>query len=165
MVALIFSATGEFRMPDLDLVLAIGHHLLIFVLFGILAGELALIRPLLTANALHRAASLDLWYGVVALAVVAVCFSRAIFAAKGWAYYSANFFFWGKVSAFVIVALLSILPTVQLIRWRKRLRGGGPLPSDEEIASARRILWAEAAFFALIPIFAAAMARGYGMLQ
>jgi putative membrane protein len=35
-------------------------------------------------------------------------------------------------------------------------------PSDAEVAGARRWLWAEMALFALLPAFAAAMARGFG---
>jgi uncharacterized membrane protein len=36
------------------------------------------------------------------------------------------------------------------------------LPAAPDIAGVRRFLWAEAVFFAFIPIFAATMARGSG---
>jgi hypothetical protein len=36
------------------------------------------------------------------------------------------------------------------------------LPTAPDIAGVRRFLWAEVVFFAFIPAFAAAMARGYG---
>jgi putative membrane protein len=142
----------------LDLALAISHHLLIFALFGILAAELVLVRSNLDKASIASVGSIDLWYGVVAGAIVIVGFTRAIFAAKGWAYYEHNVFFWAKIAAFVCVALLSALPTIKYIRWQR----AATLPSDAEIAVVRRFLWAQVALFALLPAFAAAMARGYG---
>jgi putative membrane protein len=60
-------------------------------------------------------------------------------------------------------ALLSIIPTIQIIRWRRALTADSAfLPAAPDIAGVRRFLWAEAVFFAFIPAFAAAMARGYG---
>jgi putative membrane protein len=35
-------------------------------------------------------------------------------------------------------------------------------PTDAQVTSVRRLLWAELLLFALLPAFAAAMARGYG---
>jgi putative membrane protein len=94
-----------------------------------------------------------------------VGFSRAIYAAKGWAYYEVNGFFWAKIAAIAVVALLSIIPTIKIIRWHRALKVDAAfLPTAPDIAGVRRYLWAEVAFFALIPVFAAAMARGYGAL-
>src|ERR1017187_7138670 len=76
----------------LDLALAIAHHLLIFGIFGILFVELVALRPGLTAAMVGRIARIDLWYGVLAAAVVADGFCRAIFAAKGWTYYGVDGF-------------------------------------------------------------------------
>ncbi len=142
----------------LDLSLAIGHHLLIFGLFGVLAAELIVVRPGVDQGAVARIGAVDLWYGILAGLIVAVGFSRAIFAAKGWAYYSHNGFFWAKIATFLVIGLLSVPPTIAFIQWR---RAGAP-PSDAQVAGVRRCLYAEVALFALLPAFAAAMARGYG---
>jgi putative membrane protein len=142
----------------LDLSLAIAHHFLIFGIFGVLFAEFWSLRPGLSSATLARIASIDLWYGVFAIAVIVVGFCRAIFAAKGWAYYSHNAFFWAKIAAFAAVGILSAPPTIALIRWRK----SGALPSEMDIRRVRRYLHAELALFALLPVFAAAMARGYG---
>jgi len=148
-----------------DLALAIVHHLLVFSLAGILAFEIGAIRSNMTRDEVLRTARVDLWYGVLAGAILAVGFVRAIFAAKGWAYYSVNVLFWSKMCAFAIVGLLSIGPTVALIRWRRASEHqAGFSPAEHELRSVRRLLWAQAAVFALIPAFAAAMARGYGTL-
>ncbi len=141
-----------------DLSLAIGHDLLIFVLFGVLIAELVLVRPSLDKSTVARTARIDLWYGIVAGLIVILGFTRAIFAAKGWAYYEHNTFFWAKITTFVVIAVLSVPPTLKYLRWER----SGSVPTDADIAAVRRILWAEVVLFALLPIFAAAMARGFG---
>jgi putative membrane protein len=142
----------------LDLVLAIAHHLLVFTLFGVLFGELVLVRKGVDLATVAQVGRIDLMYGALAGLIIVVGFSRAIFAAKGWAYYSHNLFFHLKVGTFVVIGLLSIPPTLAYIRWRR----SGAAPDDAQVAAARRWLWAEMILFAFLPAFAAAMARGYG---
>ncbi len=142
----------------LDLVLAIGHHILVFSLFGVLFGELVLVKRGVDLATVVRIGRIDLMYGAVAGLIIVIGFSRAIFAAKGWLYYSHNLFFHLKVATFLVIGLLSVPPTISYIRWR---RAGAP-PTDAQVAGARRWLWAEMALFMLLPAFAAAMARGYG---
>jgi putative membrane protein len=147
-----------------DLVLAVLHHLLIFALAGVIAFEVGVAKPGLTAADIRRLGKVDMWYGILAGLILIVGFSRAVFAAKGWDYYSENRFFWAKIGAFALVGFLSIQPTVAYIRWRGALKNDPAfLPNARQIATVRRFLWAEVFFFALIPAFAAAMARGYGM--
>jgi putative membrane protein len=144
-----------------DLLLAAAHHVLIFALAGVLAFEIGVVRPGMTATDIRRVGRVDLWYGILAALIVIVGFARANFAAKGWAYYSVNAFFWAKIGTFALVGLMSIVPTVQIIRWRGAVKKDPSFVPD--VTLSRRLLWAEAFLFALIPIFAAAMARGYGM--
>jgi putative membrane protein len=149
-----------------DLHLAIAHHLLFLLLAGVLAFEMGVVRSKMDREDILRAARVDVWYGVLAGAIILVGFSRAIFAAKGWAYYSVNLFFWAKLGAFAVVGLLSIMPTVEFIRWRKAASDNlAFLPAPNRIRNVKRVLFAEAIAFALIPAFAAAMARGYGSLS
>ena len=54
----------------LDLSLAAAHHLLIFGIFGVLFAEFWSLRPGLSSETLARIASIDLWYGVFAIAVI-----------------------------------------------------------------------------------------------
>lgn len=147
-------------MTIVDLLLASAHHLLIFLLAAIISAEWVLVRPGLTGERLNLLARIDGAYGGVAMAIIAVGIGRVIFGLKGWEYYVGNHAFWGKMAAFVIVGLLTIQPTRRIIAWRKTA-AGQPVP-DEEIRSVRSWIKAQIAIFALIPIFAAAMARGVG---
>lgn len=145
----------------LDLVLAVAHHILIFGLFGVLAAEFILVRRGMDQAAVSRIAAIDLWYGILAGLIIVVGFSRAIFAAKGWLYYSHNLFFWAKLGTFALIGGLSAAPTLNFLRWRREKRA----PDDARIATVRQFLWAQLLLFPLLLAFAAAMARGYGELS
>ncbi|WP_173934437.1 DUF2214 family protein [Chelativorans sp. Marseille-P2723] len=146
-----------------DLLLAILHHLLMFLLAGTLAGEFVLMRKGLAGRNLSILAHLDRVFGAVALTLVLVGVGRVIYGLKGWEFYVANHAFWGKMAAFLAVALISIRPTMKILQWHRAARQAGTyVVPDVEIAAARRFLVAELAVFALIPIFAAMMARDVG---
>ena len=148
-----------------DLALAIAHHLLVFGLAAVIAFEIASIRVEVTATDIARIARADMWYGILAAAILIVGFSRAVYAAKGWAYYSHNLLFWAKIATFAIIGLLSIAPTVSILRWRRNsLDDAGFVVRLAEVQNVRRYLLAEAALFPLLLVFAAGMARGYGKL-
>src|ERR1700749_2146387 len=137
----------------LDLVLAILHHLSIFALFGVLVGELLLIRRAMSADDVKRVAGIDIWYGVLAGVILVVGFSRAIFAAKGWDYYAHNVMFHAKIGTFILIGLLAIWPTIEIIKWKRGLGVEGiALPAVARIVRVRRLLWIEIILFALLPI-------------
>jgi putative membrane protein len=142
----------------LDLVLAILHQLLVFALFGVLFAELILTRNGMDRPTIVRISSIDRSYGIMAGLILIVGFGRAHLAAKGWLYYQHNAYFWAKIVTFAIIGLLSVPPTICFIRWKR----SGALPTDTQVAGVRRYMCAELALFALLPAFAAAMARGYG---
>lgn len=142
----------------LDLLLAIAHHVLIFGVFATLFAEFLLLRDLNSREAVARIAAIDRGYGIFAALILVVGFSRAVFAAKGWPYYSHNAFFWAKIAVFATIGLLSVWPTLVFIRWR-RMAG---VPDPAAVRPLRMILHIELSLFVLLLVFAAAMARGYG---
>jgi putative membrane protein len=142
----------------LDLVLAIVHHIFVFGLFGILFAEFFVLRPGINRDAIARLAVLDLFYGIFAVIIIIVGFSRAIFAAKGWAYYEHNAFFWAKIGTFAMIGLLSVAPTLAYLHWRRV----DLTPTDADVKRVRFYLHLELALFIPLLSFAAAMARGYG---
>ena len=146
-----------------DLILAILHHILVFGLAGVLAAEVALMRPGLTLAGLKRLAIVDAHYGAMAVAILVVGGLRVAYGIKGPEAYLSNPFFWAKMAAFGAVALISIFPTVRILAWRRKSRIDAAFsPFEEEVLRVRAFLLAEAAVFVLIPVFAAVMARGYG---
>ena len=149
---------------DLDLVLAIAHHLAVFAVFGLLLAEVALLRPGLTADRIRQLGAIDGLYGAASMLVIIVGVSRVIWGAAGWEYYVGNWAFWAKMAAFVLVGALSVPPTLAVLRWRRDLAANPSFsPDNAQVARLRRFFTGELVAFAFIPAFAAAMARGYGV--
>lgn len=147
-----------------DLILAIAHHLAVFTLVAIFAAEFALLRRGLDGKRLGQLGALDAAYGATAGIVIIVGIIRVIFGAAGWEYYVGNWAFWAKMIAFLLIGLASIPPTIAIARWRKTAKADADFaPTTEEIGGARRFLFLQAGLLVLIPSFAAAMARGYGV--
>jgi putative membrane protein len=146
-----------------DFILASLHHVAVFALMGLIVAELVIVSPDMTARALKRVAAVDLYFGIVAAAVVVFGVLRVIYGAKGYEYYIGNHVFWLKMLLFVIIGLLSVAPTMRYLAWGRSLRANASF--RPEIADIRRVklfIHIEATLFLLIPIAAAAMARGYG---
>ena len=147
-----------------DLVLAIVHHLIVFGLASVLAAELALMRPAaMSPQTVRLLGRFDAAYGVLALAILVVGFLRVKFGAKGPEFYMHNPVFWAKIAAFVAVGLISIKPTLRILAWQKRAKADAAfVPALDEVGTLRRTMLVEIHVFALIPLFAAMMARGIG---
>jgi putative membrane protein len=149
---------------ELDWLLASLHHLAVFTLAAILAYELALTAGDLDGRTILRLSRVDAWYGATAAMVVGAGVLRVFLGAKGAEYYAANYLFWVKMALFASVAAISVLPTLRYLVWRRGVRNHDAYkPTRVEIAGVRRALWIQVALFALIPIAAAGMARGFGL--
>jgi putative membrane protein len=148
----------------IDMLLSSLHFLLVFALVAILAAQSTLIRPGITVSDLRLAANLDRMYGLSAVLLLGVGFARVFCGTKGSPFYLTNPLFWTKIGFFLIVAILSILPTVQLIRWSKQAHAKPEfLPSEKEVSRLQWWLRAEMIVVVPIPFFAAAMAHGVGL--
>ncbi len=146
-----------------DLLLAIVHHLLAFGIFAAVTAQLVLVRPGMQAPAVPLAAKYDIALGIMAGSLLVVGLLRVFFGAKGADFYLHNHVFWTKVVLFALVGLMSIKPTRAFLRWRKEQAGDpGFVPADADLRAVRKTLMIEIHVFALLPIAAAAMARGYG---
>jgi putative membrane protein len=146
-----------------DAALSYLHFVLAFILVGALAAELFILRLPVDANVAKRLSRIDLFYGISAVGVLTVGFARAIWAAKGWDYYVVQPFFWAKIAAFALIGLISILPTLTFMRWARASRADAAFAAPEgEVKTARRWVMIEVHLLALIPLFAALMARGIG---
>jgi putative membrane protein len=147
----------------LDFLLASFHHVAVFSLFAALAAEIVLLRPELDANSVARVARVDIAFGIAATFVVIAGFSRVFFGIKGADYYFHNHVFWTKVGLFAVIGIISIWPTRRILAWRRALAADPKaLPDAAEVRKMKRLVHIEAGLALLLPILAAAMARGYG---
>lgn len=146
-----------------EALLAYAHLLAILTMTVFLASEAALCRAeWFNAAVVERLARVDMIYGASAIAVLATGLARTWWGGKGTAWYWSQPLLHAKVTLFVVIGLMSIVPTARYLRWRKALRANGTLPDEAEIRSTRRLVMVQAHLLALIPLAAVFLARGVG---
>ncbi len=137
------------------------HHLCAFTLVGAIAIEFTLVRQELSLSSARRLLATDLVLGIAAGLLLVIGLLRVFFFEKGAAYYWHSHAFLAKFSLFVIVGLLSIIPTREFLSWRGAMRAGqAPVM---EIARRKRVtmvIHIELAAVVIIVLCAAIMARG-----
>ena len=147
-----------------DFLLAALHHLLVYAIVAMLVAESVLLRGTVDRSTMQRLAGIDLGYGLCAMLLIAAGVLRIAFGIKAYDFYLHNPWFHAKIGAFLLVGLLSILPTVRFLRWRKALAANPAyLPDTAEVGKMRGIVRFELILLATVFVFAAAMAR-YGGL-
>jgi putative membrane protein len=145
----------------LDAILAYLHFISIFALFGFLTAEAILIRRALDAGTIRLLGRVDIIYFLAAIAVLVTGFLRLVLGAKGADFYLESWPIYAKIGLFVVVAVVSVAPTLMFIRWRRFLdHDAAWQPPAGEVAKARRLVMVEVHLAALIPIFAVIMSRG-----
>jgi putative membrane protein len=141
------------------------HHVSAFTLFAALVVEFVLIRSLLTAESARKILRADMIFGISAGVLLLVGLARVFHFEKGAYYYFHSWTFIAKLSLFVIVGLISIIPTMEFLRWREAVKAGqAPAVSAEKMKSVRSIIHYEMVGVVLIILFAALMAKGIGQM-
>jgi putative membrane protein len=140
------------------------HHLAAFALFGALVVELVLLRSTLTVQTARKILVADMIYGIAAGILLLVGLIRVFYFEKGAAYYFHNWAFHTKLTLFVILGLVSILPTREFLRWRASVKAGQiPNVTAEKLKSVATVVHAELTAIVLILLMAALMAKGIGI--
>ena len=140
------------------------HHLFAFTLVASLVYEFVAFRRGMTLEEARRIQRVDLAYGISAGLLLVVGLLRVFLFEKGLNFYINSPFFWVKMGAFLLVALLSIDPTIRYIRWNRALKENRPpVVSETEYKRTRLLLWLEMAGIVIILLAAPLMARGIGM--
>jgi putative membrane protein len=141
------------------------HHLAAFTLVGALVLEFILLKDDLTVRRAQRIQRADIAFGISAGVLLVVVFSRVLYFEQGPSYYFHSVPFAAKLSLFLIVGLLSIIPTREFLSWRKSTRQGqAPIVIDRKMRAIRSILHWEIIGVVLIVLCAALMAKGVGYL-
>ena len=137
------------------------HHVAAFTLVSALAVEFILIGQELSLATARRLVIADAVLGAAAGTLLVVGLLRVFFFEKGADYYFHSHAFMTKFSIFIAVALLSIVPTLEFLSWRKTLKAGNlPSPSAGKLRFIRKIIHGELAAIIIILLCAAIMARG-----
>jgi putative membrane protein len=145
----------------LEALLAALHLLAVLTLVVFLSSQAALCRAeWMNAAVVRRLARLDLIYGIAALALLLTGLARLYWGTKGVSWYVSQPLFHVKVTLFVLVALLSIKPSLTFRRWVRALADGQSLPDAGEVGRTRRWIMVQAHLVPVIAVIAVFWARG-----
>ena len=141
------------------------HHLAAFTLFAALVVELILIREQPTVGTARRLLVADMVFGISAGILLVVGLMRVYYFEKGATYYFHTWTFSAKLTLFILIGLLSIVPTRELLSWRTAVRQGqAPTVSAARLRRLRTIIHLELVGVVLILLMAALMAKGIGLM-
>jgi putative membrane protein len=137
------------------------HHLCAFTLVAAVAIEFALIRGELTLSSARRLQVADLVLGIAAGALFVIGLLRVFLFEKGAAYYFHSHAFLLKFALFILVGLLSIIPTMEVLSWRRAINAGQvPVMNPKQRQRVITVIHGELTAIVVILLCAAIMARG-----
>ena len=147
----------------MTILIAYLHFISIMVLMGSLISEHLLLKPKMTKDQIKSLAVTDLIYGLSALMVLATGLLRWFVYGKGSEYYLTNPIFHTKLTLFVIMAVISIFPTMKFLKWRKQVNSGKePEINDKIVKKLLMYIRIELLIMVIIPLLAVMLARGVG---
>jgi putative membrane protein len=137
------------------------HHVRAFTLVSAVAIEFTLIRQELTLASARRLQITDIVLGIAADALLVIGLLRVFFFEKGADYYFHSHAFMTKLSVFIAIGLLSIIPTVEFLSWRGAVKAGQvPTISAKKLRLVTAVIHGELRAIVIILLCAAIMARG-----
>lgn len=143
-----------------EIILRYIHFISVFAIVASIVGEHLLLKESMTRREIRRIAVLDSVYGVAVITLLGAGLTLWLSTiGKPAEFYSKNWIFHLKLTLFVLIGLLSIIPTVFFAKNRK-----GDL--EEVVEIPNRIKWAirlELLILFVMPITATLMAKGIGL--
>lgn len=141
------------------------HHLAAFTLVAALSVQFVLLRDDVSVASARKLQVIDTVYGIAAVVLLIIGLGRVFHFEKGATYYFHTWTFIAKLSLFVLVGLLSILPTLAFRSWRSAVQQGqAPQVTAQQLQRLRSIVHLELIGVVLIILCAALMAKGIGLI-
>lgn len=144
----------------MDYLIRYGHYLAFLVLFASLVAEHLLIARTIDGRQARKLARIDMIYGVSAALVIItgllLAFGHGF--GKGIDYYLKNGLFHAKVTVFVLIAALSLYPTLFFLRHRHAA-------DQDSISVPRSVIMLQRVqllLMLLLPLLGLLLARGVG---
>jgi len=137
------------------------HHLAILTLLGCTLTSIVQLRRPFDLPGAHRLRKADMLNGLAATLVLLVGLVRVFYFEKGAAYYFHNGPFIAKLSFYGLASVLSLVPTLEILRWRAPLKQGLlPSLSSQKLARMRTVSYLQLACILAMTVCANLAARG-----
>jgi len=140
-----------------DLIVRYFHFLSIFVMFSLLNMEHVLLKGRVDLAAIRRLSIIDAAYGISAITALGCGLGLWLWVGKPAGFYTNNWVFHTKLTLFVVTALLSIPPTLFLLKARR-----SESPTVEVPKAITILVRVELLMLCAIPLLAVLMANGVG---
>jgi len=132
------------------------------VLMGSLITEHLFISKSITEKQIKSLAVVDLIYLLSAILVLTTGVLRWFVYGKGYDFYMSTPLFHIKITLFFIVGILSIFPSLRILKWKRNVkRGNHSGITAKTIKSTLMFIRIELLLIAVIPLLAVLIARGF----
>lgn len=143
-----------------DLVVRYLHFMAVFVMFSLLTIEHLLLKGRVETKWFKKIVVIDTFYGISALLALLCGVGLWFWVGKPAGFYSDNWVFHTKITLFVLIGLLSFIPTTFIIRNRRH---------DPEFIDVPKyivmVIRLELTLLCTIPLLAVLMANGVGYIN
>lgn len=130
---------------------------------GSLISEHLILKPSISKEQIKSLATIDLIYGLSAIVVLTTGLLRWFVYGKGYDFYMGTPLFHIKLTLFIVLGILSIFPTIKILKWRKQIkRGEEPDISEKGVKKLLMFIRIELLIIVIIPLLAVLIARGSG---
>jgi putative membrane protein len=137
------------------------HHLAILALLVCTLLTLHQLRQPFSVPGARLLSTTDMVNGLAATLVLLVGLVRVFYFEKGAAYYFHNAPFLAKLGFYGLASVLSVIPTLEVYRWRKPLKSGLlPTVSAAKMTTLRTVAVLQLACLAAMVVCANLAARG-----
>lgn len=137
------------------------HHLAVLTVLGCALMSIVQLRKPLDLNTARLLRNTDMLNGIAATLVLLVGLVRVFYLEKGAAYYFHNGPFLLKLVLYGLASVLSLVPTLEILRWRVPLkRGLLPTVSRQNLARMRTVAYGQLACIFAMVVCANLAARG-----
>ncbi|MBK7871279.1 MAG: DUF2214 family protein [Saprospiraceae bacterium] len=143
----------------LEILIRYLHFISIFAVVSSVVAEHLMLKKQMTRSEILRISIVDAIYGISAILVVAMGLTLWFGVGKPAEFYTKNWIFHTKITLFIIMALLSIYPTIFFLRNRKGKDMDELVDIPKNIIMLIRL---ELLLVIIIPLLATLMAKGVG---
>ena len=141
------------------------HHVAAFAVFACAVVSLVFLQRKFDLNVAKKMQHIDMANAIAATLVLLIGMIRLFHTEKGADYYFHNVPFLAKLAFYGLASILSIVPTLEVLRWKKALKLGQlPVVSDAKIGQLRAVAIGQVLCILAMTMCASLAARGIGSL-
>lgn len=142
------------------------HHVAAFTVFACAVGSLVLLHLKFDLKVAKKLQHTDMVNGIAAILILLVGLIRVFYTEKGADYYFHNVPFLAKLTLYGLASILSIVPTLEILRWKKTLKQEQlPVLSDWKVVQLRTVAVGQVLCVLGMMFCASLAARGVGSMS